>query len=148
MKKKGFTLIELMIVVAIIAILAAAALPAFGDQIKKSKDGKAVQFLGTLRSTLGMATADLEGVPPTTATIQNILNGGTIEGNGDSTLTANTKGVQKWNRTAAWAAAAGTINAGTPANVAVAYTIDGNNNGSMDITTANLDTKGKNWTSY
>ncbi|WP_279513039.1 type IV pilin protein [Luteimonas yindakuii] len=38
---RGFTLIELMIVVAVVAILAAVAYPSYQDQVRKSRRGQA-----------------------------------------------------------------------------------------------------------
>lgn len=45
---RGFTLIELMIVVAIVAILAALAFTAYNNQVRKSRRADAKQALGDL----------------------------------------------------------------------------------------------------
>ena len=56
MKKvqKGFTLIELMIVVAIIGILAAVAIPAYSNYTKKAKFTEVVQAVSPLKLAVEM----------------------------------------------------------------------------------------------
>ncbi len=51
--EKGFTLVELMIVVVIIGILAAIAIPKFSNMIGKTKSSEATQFLGQIISLEG-----------------------------------------------------------------------------------------------
>jgi general secretion pathway protein G len=60
----GFTLIELMIVVAIIGILAAIAIPKFAELIRKSSEGASKGNLGAIRSSLSIYYGDLEGQYP------------------------------------------------------------------------------------
>lgn len=69
--QKGFTLIELMIVVAIIAILAAIALPAYQDYVARSQVSEAA----TLASGAKAAVAEQYANTGNFATITNATAG-------------------------------------------------------------------------
>ncbi len=56
--QKGFTLIELMIVVAIIGILAAVAIPAYQDYTIRAKIQEAVNLSNPHRTALGIACSE------------------------------------------------------------------------------------------
>ncbi len=52
MRQRGFTLVELMIVVIIVGILAAVAIPMYTGATEKAKATECVAALGTIRSAL------------------------------------------------------------------------------------------------
>jgi prepilin-type N-terminal cleavage/methylation domain-containing protein len=60
----GFTLVELMIVVAILAILVAIAIPRFGRLIAKSHESTTKGNLGSIRAALSVYYGENDGIYP------------------------------------------------------------------------------------
>lgn len=63
--QKGFTLIELMIVVAIVGILAAIAIPAYQDYIARSQATEGFKATAGLQTDIGVIYADQKRFPNT-----------------------------------------------------------------------------------
>ncbi len=85
--QQGFTLIELMIVVAIIGILAAIAIPAYQDYTAKAQASEAFALLDGLKTPIVDATSQDStlvdcGLPPTAVITGKYVQTITVVGDG------------------------------------------------------------------
>ena len=62
-RNRGFTLIEMMIVISIILILVSVALPAYNQSILRARESVLKQNLFTLRSVISQYTLDKQKAP-------------------------------------------------------------------------------------
>ncbi len=89
-RTRGFTLVEIMIVIAVLALLAAIAIPAYNGHIKRSRVSALVQNWQTAVSTLHAEAAYL-GTPGTLCRdLIVMLNEGTKRAVGNGSLPAFT----------------------------------------------------------
>jgi type IV pilus assembly protein PilA len=129
--QQGFTLIELMIVVAIVGILAAIALPAYQDYTIRAKVSEGLAALGACKTSVAeyaankatlpadltaagcasVATQYVAGIDVTTGTITVTTTSATDLGPAaDKTVTLSPVGfTTTGNVIATWTCAAGTI---------------------------------------
>ena len=91
-KQQGFTLIELMIVVAIIGILAAIAIPAYQDYTIRAQVSEGLSLSGGAKAAISEFTMDTGNFPSTNGEA-GVSASGTIQGKYVSDVAVGASGI-------------------------------------------------------
>ena len=90
--KKGFSLVELMVVIAIIAILAAVAIPMYSNYTTRAELGSALAAVGGVKAEVAEAIANNGGVA-NGITAPSTLDSGTTVSTTTGAITVDTSGI-------------------------------------------------------
>lgn len=88
-RRSGFSLAEILVAIAIVAVIAAVVVPSFGSQLRSGDEGRVQQDLTNIRSGIEQFLADVRRYPKTVGALTNMpdstttqaLVGGLYKGN-------------------------------------------------------------------